>query len=271
MGTTRRLSSEQLASYHANGYLVVPEPVLPDAKFERLQRHFDEQFARLPAGCRPELMDVPHFTDRALFEWLFDDAVLDLVEPITGPDIALFSSHFICKPKGDGRRVPWHEDSSYWRKTFPSMDTIVTVWLAIDRSVKANGCMYVIPRTHRAGKQGFSDYEPVDGAVNVFDAEIVRHQRNTNAAVACELEPNHASLHDARIIHGSQPNTSDLRRCGFTMRYMSSALKLVPAAHEYHEIYLARGRDLAGQRYGDPGRPATALYTKRQQMRQTGH
>jgi len=47
-------------------------------------------------------MDVPHFVDTKLFEWLFSDEVLDLVEPIIGPDIALFSSHFICKPKGMG-------------------------------------------------------------------------------------------------------------------------------------------------------------------------
>jgi hypothetical protein len=51
-------------------------------------------------------MDVPHFMHPKLLEWAFDDAVLDLVEPITGPDIVLYSSHFISKPKGNGKRVP---------------------------------------------------------------------------------------------------------------------------------------------------------------------
>jgi hypothetical protein len=71
-----------------------------------LHRHFDEALQNLGPDERPEAMNVPHFMDTALFEWLFDDAVLDLVEPISGPDIALFSSHFICKPQGNGKRVP---------------------------------------------------------------------------------------------------------------------------------------------------------------------
>ena len=267
----KRLSADQLFRYHEDGFLIYPEPVFAEVKFQRLKQHFDEMLTELPADTRPETMDVPHFTDTALFQWLLDDEILDLVEPITGPDIALFSSHFICKPKGDGRRVPWHEDSAYWKSTFPRIDTIVTVWLAIDPSVPENGCMCVIPRTHREGRRGFSDYEPTDARGNVFDTEIVPHQRNAANAVPCVLEPNHASLHDARIIHGSKANTSNLRRCGYTMRYMSSALKLSPAAQEYHQIYLARGRDLADQRYGDPSKPATRLYAHRLQMRKRGH
>jgi hypothetical protein len=60
-------------------------------------------------------MDKPHFTDTKLFDWVLSDRVLDLVEPLLGPDFQLFSTHFICKPQGDGRRVPWHEDSAYWK------------------------------------------------------------------------------------------------------------------------------------------------------------
>src|SRR5947207_12424606 len=116
-------------------------------------------------------MDTPHLTDTKLFEWLFADEVLDLVEPILGPDIALFSSHFICKPRGNGKRVPWHEDSSYWRGLLEPME-VVTVWLAIDPSTKVNGAMHVIPRSFK----GYSDYEPVDPKTNVFATEIKRNQ-----------------------------------------------------------------------------------------------
>ena len=50
--------------------------------------------------------------DIELFRWAMSDAVLDLVEPIIGSDIALFSTHFICKPKGDGKRLPWQAPAS---------------------------------------------------------------------------------------------------------------------------------------------------------------
>src|SRR4051812_15311551 len=93
-----RLSPAQVEHFRREGYVVPGEPVFPPEKFAGLKAYFESMLAELPDGRRPEGMDVPHFTHNRLFEWLFDDAVLDLVEPILGPDIALWSSHFICKP-----------------------------------------------------------------------------------------------------------------------------------------------------------------------------
>src|SRR6185503_17441718 len=92
-----RLTDIQVQTYRQEGYLLVHENIFPEAKFTQLKAHFDDQLERLDPSVRPEAMDVPHFTDPALFEWLLADEVLDLVEPILGPDIALWSSHFICK------------------------------------------------------------------------------------------------------------------------------------------------------------------------------
>lgn len=254
-----RLTDEQVQTYQREGYLIVQENIFPDAQFERLKAHFEDQLDRLEPSVRPEAMDVPHFTDPALFEWLLADEVLDLIEPILGPDIALWSSHFICKPKGDGRRVPWHEDSAYWKGKLDPME-VCTVWVAIDPSTTANGCMYVVPSTHF---NGFSDYEPVDRNQNVFASEIKPSQRNDALAKPCELQPNQATLHNAKLIHGSPANTSNIRRCGYTMRYMSASVKYnADQFGHYHQIYLARGRDLAGNHYADPSKtyPELARY-----------
>src|ERR1700685_2878571 len=124
------LQEEELKFYRREGYVIRRDSVFTADKFNKLATHFDEKLARLPADVRPESMDVPHFTDLKLFDWLLSDEVLDLVEPIVGPDIVLFSSHFICKPKGNGKKVPWHEDSFYWRGQLDPME-VVTVWLAI--------------------------------------------------------------------------------------------------------------------------------------------
>jgi hypothetical protein len=258
---TPRLTPVQVESYRREGYLIYDQPVLPDAKFEGLKSHFDRLLGDLPAGERPEAMDVPHFMNPELFEWAFDDAILDLVEPITGPDIALFSTHFICKPKGNGRRVPWHEDSAYWRELITPME-VVTVWLAIDPSLKENGCMMVIPETHRMGQRGFSDYDSVDPAQNVFPTEITKQHRDESKRVYIELQPNRCSLHDARIQHGSEPNTSSLRRCGWTLRFTSSAVKFAEF-DGLHQTYLARGSDLGGNTYGDPSRAYPEIMAKR--------
>jgi len=245
-----RLTPAQVEAYHREGYLIYDQPVLDLLKFNRLKACFEKILAELPAEERPEAMDVPHFMHPELFEWALDDAVLDIVEPILGPDIALFSTHFICKPKGNGKRVPWHEDSAYWKSQIDPMD-VVTVWLALDPSLKENGCMMVIPTTHRTGQKGFSDYSAVDATKNVFGSEIIQDHRDDAKRVYIELQPNQCSLHNARIQHGSEPNTSNLRRCGWTLRFTSTAVKFADFKGA-HQAYLARGRDLGGNTYADP-------------------
>lgn len=260
-----RLSPEQVRQFRQEGYTIVREPVLPPERFSGLKAYFEGLLAALPAGERPEAMDVPHFLHPKLLEWAFDANILDLVEPIVGPDIALFSTHFICKPKGNGRRVPWHEDSAYWKGKVTPME-VCTVWLAIDPSTRANGCMMVIPRTHAEGAKGFSDYDPVDAAKNVFPTEITAAQRDESRRVYIELQPNQCSLHDARLQHGSEPNTSALRRCGWTLRFCPSSVKFNEEQFAgTHLVYLARGRDLGGNRYADPHRAYPEVIAKRNQ------
>jgi len=248
-----RLTPEQVAEFDREGYLIYREPVLPQEKFDSLKAHFEAKLAAWPKDERPEAMDTPHFEDPKLLEWGLAPEIVDLVEPILGPDIILFSTHFICKPKGDGRRVPWHEDSAYWKKRLSPME-VCTVWLALDPSTKENGCMHVIPHTHNTGRKGFSDYDPVDKSTNVFDKEIKPSQRKDELAVPIELEPNQASLHDARLMHGSPANNSEIRRCGWTLRFCPAHVQLDPDSRGFHIVYQARGRNLCDQPLADPTR-----------------
>lgn len=263
-----RLSSEQEAFYRREGYLIYREPVFSPEKFQRLKACFEEILVDLPEDFSPEMIDVPHFTFTQLYEWLFADEVLALVAPFLGDDIALFSSHFISKPGNTGKRVPWHEDSAYWKGWLEPME-VVTVWLAIDPSTRENGCMKIIPRTHG---NGYSDYEAVDKRVNVFDTEIVRPQRDDSRAVAIELQPDQASLHDGRLQHGSDANTSPLRRTGYTMRYISTRTKIdQEKIGGFQKIFLARGRDYAGNDYGDPTVSYIDLARTRTKHMKSGH
>jgi ectoine hydroxylase-related dioxygenase (phytanoyl-CoA dioxygenase family) len=158
----------------------------------------------------------------------------------------LWSSHFISKDPLVGRATPWHEDSAYWNGRFSSYDRIVTVWLALGPSNRENGCMRVIPGSHEAG--GFSDYVPTDMTVQTFHAEIPGVDESK--AVYFELERGQCSLHDGRIVHGAKPNTSTVRRTGYTMRYFPASVKLMPVEQNAGwKIWLARGKDSAGNTY----------------------
>ena len=250
-----RLTPNQVDFFKREGYLLYDQPVLPQEKFIALKDHFETRVVEFveKTGKSPEHFDVPHFEDTRLFTWLFDDSVLDIVESLIGPDIALWSSHFIAKPPGVGKRVPWHEDSAYWGQVLDPME-VVTVWLAIDPSTPANGCMKVIPGTHH---NGYSQYEPVkDADKQVFPTEIKKDSFDESKAVNCVLQPNHCSIHHAKTIHGSEANTSQLRRCGYTMRYVPASSKFRPADwFSAFQIYLARGTDKGDNKYGDPSKP----------------
>jgi chlorinating enzyme len=238
------LSSQDIDFYRRNGYLLYHHQLFSDAKLEKLTAIFEEHLADKGSKLSDEL-DTPHFRDPRLLEFLLSDEVLDLVEPIIGPNIGLWSSHFISKDPHTGRATPWHEDSAFWNGRLSRFDGLVTVWLAIDRSTRENGCMRVIPGTHR---NGFSEYAPVDQAGNTFQRGIV-DVVDESQAVYFELERGESSLHDSRIVHGARPNTSPNRRCGYTMRYFSTEALVYPEKNSGHKIWLARGEDRAGNTF----------------------
>ena len=114
--------------------------------------------------------------------------------------------------------------------------------------------MRVVPGSHLAG--GFSEnYVPTDMSVQTFHAEIADVQESQ--AVDFELQRGEFSLHDGRIVHGAKPNTSPMRRTGYTMRYFPSSVKMQPIeANKGWKIWLARGKDLAGNDYANVPTPA---------------
>lgn len=237
-----RLTQQDAAFYQTNGYYLFKQPVFSGERFARLKGIFEEML-NSAEGIRSDEFDTPHFREPRLFEFLMSDDVLDLVEPLIGPNIGLWSSHFISKEPFTGRATPWHEDSAYWNGRFDRLDQIVTVWLAIDDSDSENGCMRVIPGTHH---NGFSEYESVDGTTNTFSSQIKSDQVDESKAVYFELKSNECSLHDGRIIHGARANTSPRRRCGYTMRYFSQSMVLNRERNQTHKIWHCRGENVAG-------------------------
>lgn len=234
------LSDEELEFYRRRGYLLLRRQLFSGADLDALAAIFEEH-RQAHAGRRGDEFDTPHFEDTRLLDYLLAPALLDVVERIIGPDIILWSSHFICKDAFTGRATPWHEDSAYWSTRLDRFDQIVTVWLALDDVDRGNGCMQVIPGSHRDG--GFSSYQGVDKDLNTFPSEISGLDRST--AAAFELRRGECSLHDGRIQHGADANTSSRRRLGYTMRYISAGTRVIPEANVGHRLWLARGRPRA--------------------------
>ena len=183
--------------------------------------------------------------------------MLDLVEPLIGPDIAVWSSHFICKPKGNGKRVSWHKDSAYWKGSLAPME-VVTVWLAIDPSTTANGCMHVVPRTQ---DDGYSEYVPVNRATNVFDREITPSMMRDKRAVRVAAQPGQAARRQADLRQPAQYQQHPALRLHYAL-YACPCPVRPGESGRAASIYLAGGRDRVGNTYADPGKayPELARY-----------
>jgi ectoine hydroxylase-related dioxygenase (phytanoyl-CoA dioxygenase family) len=125
---------------------------------------------------------------------------------------------------------------------------VITLWLAVDESTKENGCMRVIPGSHKEIEARIKDaYEEVDRSRNVFSTRIRPEMFDESKAVDLELKVGECHFHDAWTIHGSNPNVSEKRRCGYTMRYMPADVVHAPESWSRgHRIYLVRGQDRTG-------------------------
>lgn len=230
------LNEESVDTYNEKGYFLPKHAIFTEEKFTRLKDIFEELLIK-----KGDDLDHAHFDEPRLFEFLMDEEVLDMVESVIGPNIGLWSSHFISKEAKTGKATPWHEDSGYWNGRFEDFSSIMTIWLAIDPSNKSNGCLKVMPGSHL--KDDYI-YEKVDSSKNIFDRGVVNAEESE--AVYFELEPNHCSLHDSKILHSAEENTGTQRRCGYTMRYFSLDMKFLKDSprNQGHKLWHCRGENI---------------------------
>lgn len=99
------LTQEEKSFYNENGYLLHKKQLFDADDLVQLESIMEEHLSGR-GKKRSDELDTPHFGDERLFYYLMAPEVLDLVEDIIGPNIGLWSSHFICKEPLHGRRTP---------------------------------------------------------------------------------------------------------------------------------------------------------------------
>ena len=162
--------------------------------------------------------------------------VLDAVESVLGPDVMVWSSQWFPKFPHDESFVSWHQDAAYWGLSPPN---VVTAWIALSDSRLSNGCMCVIPGTHRGDL--LPQRETYAAANMLSRGQEIAVEVDIERSVALELEAGQFSLHDIGIVHGSGPNESDAPRIGLAVRYISS--DVVQQGRERDMVMLVRGTD----------------------------
>ena len=215
----RVLTREQVAAFNRDGY-IKPLRVFDEQEIAAIREYFDQLLAQtLAAGGNSYSISTAHLRHGRVYDLLTHPRIVGCVKDLAGDDVIAWGSHFFCKMPGDGKRVSWHQDASYWPLT-PSK--AVTAWLAIDDASVENACMRYIPGTHHFGHLTYTLSEEDDS--NVLN-QTVTGADQFGEPVNVELAAGEMSLHSDLLLHGSEANQSNRRRCGLTLRYCPASVR----------------------------------------------
>jgi phytanoyl-CoA hydroxylase len=249
------VTEEQVARFHEQGYLVVHDAFTPDevaAALAGLLDLIDGQhpgFTRgiqFEAGARALLPTLPRERKqdavRKLMRFVDHDPrlramaghprLLATLERLIGEPPALFQDQALLKPPLLGREKPWHQDNAYFN--LPPAATVVGVWIALDEATPENGCMHLIPGSHRRGP--VVHFKRRDW--QICDTDVA-----TGQVVAVPLQPGGCLLFHGLLHHGTPPSRSPRRRRAVQFHYKPVSLGGISAA-ERLAVFGSEGKDV---------------------------
>ena len=237
-----RLSDKEQRQFEKDGY-IFPIRVFERADAERYLASFtdyqSQNQARLEALSPKDKYQVfseTHYVLHWVYEIVSHPKVLDAMESLLGPNLLVWATDWFVKMPGEKTYVSMHQDGTYWNLTPPN---VVTAWVALSPSTPSNGCMRVIPGTHKQPALPQRETYAPENALSrgqEIDVEIDETQ-----AVDMVLQPGEMSLHHLWIVHGSHANTSSTPRIGIAIRFVTP--EVVQDSPGRPLAMLVRGRD----------------------------
>jgi hypothetical protein len=233
------LSQEQVASFENHGYVHVPDAIgkdllqpvrgVIDGGVDALARslksegkiqdlHEDKGFAtRLALIYSGNAMGARNWDDVVFspefHELLVSDSLLDLIEPLLGPEI-VFTGSYHLRPKLPGSSLtafPWHQDSQYYGEATKAI-RIITVWIPLVDVDEQNGCLYVIPDSHK--------WELYRGERDADDNMRTREDvTKRGTPIPIPMKAGDALLFTNLTFHASNVNKSDGVRWSLDVRF----------------------------------------------------
>ncbi len=242
----KALTPQQVDAYNRDGYIKGIR-IFHATTMDQYRRQFDAMLAQvMAAGGDSYSISSAHLKYAMVYDLMKHPQILPYVKDILGENIVGWGSHFFCKMPGDGKRVSWHQDASYWPLT-PTKT--VTLWLAIDDADVENACMRFISGSHHMGHLTYKLSENDES--NVLNQTVEKPER-FGELIHDELKAGEMSMHNDLLLHGSEANTSSRRRCGLTLRYCATEVRA-------HMGWNARGVLISGEdtsgHWGNPPRP----------------
>ncbi len=141
-------------------------------------------------------------------------AIYKVVSSLFGTGVRMFSDTVFVKPAHHGIQAALHQDTAFWPELEPNA---MNFWVAIDSATVGNGCLHVVPGTHRANLPHQDD--SIQGHI------LQDHQIDISKQIPVELDPGDGIFFDSGLAHRSYPNHSDLFRRAYAAVYGAENLR----------------------------------------------
>jgi len=207
----RTLTPDEVRHYEEQGYVVM-RGVFP--------RHFiDEVNEELDRIVERGRYERPTDQDRSE-GWILglrlasekaasiceDERVVNLVRDIVHPGVAIYSALVAAKAPRCDEVCHWHQDEAYYHTVSESRRRM-SVWVPLQDTDEANGCLEVIPGSHREGLLPYRRWDR-GNCVLGLEPEVVDASR----AVPLPVSAGDVILFSALLWHYSGENRTDRMR-----------------------------------------------------------
>jgi chlorinating enzyme len=229
------LTAEEIDFYERNGY-VGPLELCSEEKMLELRDWMDGTGMFTPGGVSPiygsahggrACMRDWHLVYRRMYELCTHPALSESMAAVMGPDLVLWRSQFQYKDAGQGP-VAWHQDLGFPGHLLrPALNPVknISAWIAIEEATLANGCVRVVPGTHK----GYIErrIKTAERGEGLFGRRYgLEYVVDTSNAVAMVMRPGQFFLFSESALHGSTANPTRKRRLGLSVRVTTPDVKV---------------------------------------------
>ena len=215
MASTTLVPPSSLATDFARDGYVSGIPVL---SADEAYDYRDRSMTLIDAlGPDNDVLRQVHLYTRWAADLIRRPAILEAVSAILGPDILVRAVMLLRKRPHSAAEVLWHSDQAFTQK---GLTPQLSAWIALNPSFPENGCLQVVPGSHLVHHP---HHEVASDSQQLRKNLTVMHPPQPQDIRHLQLAPGEMSFHHPGILHASGPNSTDIPRLGFIIRYITPA------------------------------------------------
>ncbi len=202
----RQLTAQELNSFKENGYLVIKD-ILTNAGLQQMREECMQAWSREKEAFDPSktwlqnsLLVNIHHQAPTVRNYYFEGPLVDLASQIIGPNVKGATSQLTFKMRGNTKPFGWHQDNGYGElEPYNALTTLT----ALDDTDRGNGCLWLIPGSHKHGQIKVHQ----DEAQKKGGSEIIV-ETDDSLAIPMEMKEGDALIFNCWMLHKSDGNNS---------------------------------------------------------------